>query len=195
MAHSHSANSQKALERYERNKAGESIADIAKADGVSENSVQQSIRSVQLFRSKHTHEYANQAISAIVIDTAGHVKKSLVNGLTATTTETISDKNGNTRKVKKPDVSAQMRAVSEYQKLASTIQPKGGGTNVNVGVGVGVNQTRVATGSYIGMEDRLRKIMQQQKQQPIVEGTTLTQATLELPSGEFEQDEPAENSV
>jgi hypothetical protein len=192
MSTSTNPTSRVAMERYDRNKAGESIAEIAEKDKVSEKAVQDSIRNVQLYRSRYTHEAANQAISEIIVEKAQKVGKAIDNGLEAYQEYEITDKRGRKRRVRRPDVSAQMRAVGEYRQLAVVIQPKSApSTHVNVGVGV---SNRVQTGSYSGMEDRLRTIIKKQKETPLLEGSTLVQSVMEIPTGEFEQVEPGENA-
>lgn len=184
--------SQTSLDRYARNKAGESIEEIARKDRVSENAIKNSIRSIQLYRELHSTDFTNEGVNAVLQGRVRDLDKALERGLNASDTV---EENGKKKKV--PDVPLQLRAVGEYRALLTTVQPKVA-PSVNVGVGVGVNQTtRVASGTYVGMEDRLRKITME------LEGSVVEHEPKHLlrsnlgqgDDGESIEAEPVENSA
>jgi hypothetical protein len=58
-----------------------------------------------------------------------------------------------------------------------------------VNVGVGIAGGRIATASYVGMEDRLREIRKSRTEQPLLEENTVTATIIEgAPNGEDEDD-------
>lgn len=183
--------SQTALDRYARNKAGESIEEIARKDGVSEKAVKNSIRSIQLYRELHSTEFTNEGVNAVLQNRVRDLDKALENGLTASTEV---EENGKKKNV--PDVPLQLRAVGEFRSLLGTVQPKVAPTT-SVQVGVGVSQTtRVATGTYVGMEDRLRRITTELEQAgPTDHHRHKLRSNLNVESGEGDVAEPAENAV
>jgi hypothetical protein len=178
-----------ALTRYYRNQAGESIAEISQKDKVSEYAVKQSIRDVEVYRSRHKIEHVQEAMAAVVLGRARKVGVALDNALGAKTE--ITDAKGRIRKV--ADVDMQLKGVAEIRNIISTIQPKAAHqTNVGVAVGVHGGKERVATGTYSGMEDLLTEIMKEQESNPEPEQRQLKGTTLEVARGEYEEIEPAE---
>lgn len=166
--------------RFFRNKHGESIEEIAAAEGVSVKAVKRSIESVNLYRSRNTHEQVNTILSHVVLEVGNQVRQALNEALGATFVVKDGDKT-----VHEPDHNTRMKAVGEVRQIAQVVQPKSGpSTNVTVGVGV-TQQTRVASGGYIGMEDRLRQIRQDRLNKPEIEGKTVAVAELEQPGGDF----------
>lgn len=173
-------NSNLHTERFLRSTSGETIADIAKDQGVTEKAILRSIADVKLYRSRNTHENVNQAISAVILSVAKELQNAVSQALKATFDVKDGDKT-----VKEADHSTRLRAAAEIRQLAQVVQPKSSpSTNVSVGVGV-TQQTRVASGGYVGMEDRLRQIRQQRSEQTVLEGSTVAVAELEQPGGEF----------
>jgi len=144
--------------RYVRVKSGLAVEDIAKRDGVSVETVQESIRWVEQYRARNTVDHANEATVAAILENKQNISSALTNGLTAT--YETQDKDG--KKVSVPDVSLQLQALDRVSDLLGTVQPKParGGINVGVGVGVGMG-IRTKPGSsiqYMGFEDRLREV-------------------------------------
>lgn len=189
------ATSEVHLKRYYRNKNGESISDIAATEKVEEQTVKNSIRAVELYRARHNVEVLNEAIVGAVLTVVPEVQKSIKRQLSATT---IVDDGGG-KKRKEPDYLTQRAAVAEVRGLIQTVQPKAP-TVHSTQVAVGVNQgqaPRLATGSYVGMEDRLKTITQELEAQPI-DGNRkqLMQAPLQAADdGEYEEAEPVESDT
>lgn len=168
------------LDRYYRNKNGESIQDIATKDDVDEATVKNSIRAIEIQRQRHDVQVLNESIVATVLDVVPEMRKSLSRQLRA--------KSG-----KKQDYVVQRGAVSEIRGLLQTVQPKAPSvhaTQVNVG-NAEAGSARIATGTYIGMEDRLKTITQQlETQDTTVDRKQLTQAKLEpIEEAVYEEDE------
>src|SRR5258708_1924420 len=147
--------------RFDLNKSGKSIEEIAESEGVSPKSIRKSIESVTLYRTRNTHENMNQVLTSVVMRLGEKTEDALAQALASKIDIQIGNKT-----VKEPDHSTRLKAVSEIRQIAQVVQPKvGPSTSVSVGVGV-TQQTRVASGGYIGMEDRLSQIRLQRKQQP-----------------------------
>jgi hypothetical protein len=176
----------KHLERALRVKSGETIPEIAKADGVSEKAVQKSLRIVNVNRARHSDEFLKEELIRIAMKLGPGTMTAVAGALEATYDVTKND-NGKEVTVQEPDHSTRLKAVEQFVEIAKAAQPKTGG-NINVGMGVNVGGTRAtptATGSYVGMEDRLRAIRQEIAQRPQLEERTVTTATLEQPGGDI----------
>lgn len=178
----------KHFDRWTRNRAGESVAEIAVKDKVREEAVNHSLRTVNAYRSRNTVEAANHAMSGVVINVMDAVEKALMGALAASYE---TEKDG--KKVQEPDHSTRMKAVSEARELAKVIQPKSPGTQIGVNVGVGIGD-RKATGIYVGMEERMRDIRKDMKERPqLAEAKVVQTQVLEAVAGEYiESDEDDE---
>jgi hypothetical protein len=177
----------KHLERALRVKSGETIPEIAKADGVSEKAVQKSLRIVNVNRARHSNEFLTESLIGIVMDLEPRTKAALAGALGATYDVTKTDKNGKEITVAEPDHTTQLKAVEKITELAKAAQPRGA-PSINVGMGVNVGGARAtpsATGSYVGMEDRLRAIRQEIAGRPQIEERSVTTAVLEAPGGDI----------
>jgi hypothetical protein len=167
------------FERFQRMKEGETIESIAEADGVTEQVVRRSIATARLYRERNTADQANQAIVSVLLDEVTSLKRTLHDALNA---EVVYEKGGKT--VKEPDHSTRVNAGRLYKDLAQTVQPKSD-NSTKIQVGVGINQGRVATGAYVGMEDRLREIRQKRTQNVLPEAKTVRTMELDGATGEF----------
>ena len=180
------------LKRYYRSKQGESVTEIAQKDGVSEQAVKESIRSIELYRARHDVQVLNEAVVGAVLTVVPEVQKSIKRQLNATTVVEAGGK-----KRREPDWQVQRAAVAEVRGLIQTVQPKAPNVHsTQVAVGVGQGQVpRLATGSYVGMEDRLKTITQELEAQPLeVNRKQLMQAPLQpIDDAEYEDSEPVES--
>jgi len=186
-----SATSPLALRRYQRNtELGEGIPEIAKSEGVTEETVRQSINAVRLYRTRHKVEYAHEALVGVVLNTAPKIQRTLDKVLTAKTEITIG---GKVRKV--DDLSMQLRGVEMVKGIVQTVQPRGPSTQVQINNAnlAKAHGERVASSSYVGMEDMLTDIMKEQEANPEPERRQLTGAKLETVRGEYEEVEPADS--
>lgn len=181
------------LRRYYRNKHGESVPDIATKDGVDEQTVKNSIRAVELYRARHNVETLNEAIATAVLTVVPDVQRSIKRQLGATTT--VDGKNGKQRK--QPDFITQRAAVAEVRGLIQTVQPKIAPVHATqVNVDTKGNSPRLASGSYIGMEDRLKAITTELESAKDSDRKQLMQAPLQsIEDGEFEEAEPVESGA
>jgi hypothetical protein len=157
------------FERYAANKSGKSVEEIAEEDHVKPEAIRRSIETVEIYRHKNTADTMNQVLISVVQRLETKLLAALERGLGAQTE--IHDDKGKVKKA--PDHAMQIKAAAEVRQIAQVVQPKAA-PQLNVGVGVGINSppTRVATGSYIGMEDRLREIRKLREGQATIEGRT-----------------------
>jgi len=184
------------LRRYHRStELGEAIPEIAASEGVTEETVRQSINAVRLYRTRHKVEYAHEALVAVVLDTAPKVQRTLDKVLTAKT-EITEKVGGKTRVRKVDDLSMQLRGVEMVKGIVQTVQPRGPSTAVQINNAnlAHTKSERVASGTYVGMEDMLTEIMKEQEAQPAPEQRQLTGAKLESAHGEYEEVEPVDDS-
>ena len=181
------------LKRYYRSKQGESVTEIAQKDGVSEQAVKDSIRSIELYRARHDVQVLNEAVVGAVLTVVPEVQKSIKRQLNATTVVEAGGK-----KRREPDWQVQRAAVAEVRGLIQTVQPKAPNVHATqVNVGQQGQAQRLATGSYVGMEDRLKLITQELDSQ-VVDGNRkqLMQAPLQAADdGEYEEAEPVESEA
>lgn len=182
----HNPVSETHLRRYFRNKAGETLQEIAQSDGVEEITVKDSIRAVEVHRNRHNAETLNESVVATVLDIMPAVKKSLHSQLTATVV--VEDDKG--KKKREPDYQTQKNAVAEVRGLIQTVQPKTPtvhATQVNVGQ---PGAPRLASGTYVGMEDRLKAIQTELDSKPSDPQKQLAQGPLRpVEDAEYEEAE------
>ena len=186
-----SPTSEVALRRYYRNhELGEGIPEIAAAEGVAEETVRQSIHAVQLYRTRHKVEHAHEAMVGVVLNATPKVQRTLDKVLTAKTEITVD---GKTRKV--DDLSMQLRGVEMVKGIIQTVQPRGPSTAVQINNAnlAHAQSARVASSSYVGMEDMLTEIMKEQEAQPAPEQRQLAGAKLESVRGEYAEIEPVDD--
>ena len=173
--------------RYFRNKSGKSIEEIAREEDVTERIVRKSVQTVEMFRQQHTAEHLNEIVIGMLLNRAQDIDAALQQAANAVE-EIEVERNGKTTTVKIPDHATRLEAVDKYTELAKTVQPKVG-PSIKVGVGI---QTQVASGPYVGMEDRLREIRKKRQEQPQIEGRVLTVADLESSGGPEDEEEDGE---
>lgn len=158
--------------RYIRKRIGIEVAEIAKADKVTIETVQKSINMVEAYRACHTIEFVNEAIMGLIMENTGPVSKAIAGGLGAK----LELEGAKGQKVTVPDHAMRMRAVDSFTKLVETVQPKA----KTGGVSVSVQQTAAALAaaptetSLLGFEDKLKVIrrkIQEQEALPSEVGT------------------------
>lgn len=165
--------------RYDLLKSGKDIKEIAELERVGEGAIRRSIEAVKLYTTRNTHDNMNQGLISVIMELKNDIRDALREALGAT----IEIKDGD-KTVHEPDHNTQLKAVAEVRQIAQVVQPRTGPTT-NIGIGINNQPTRVASGGYVGMEDRLREIRQQRQQQPLLEAKTVAVAELEQPGGEF----------
>jgi len=127
-----------------------------------------------------------ESLIGIVMSLDAETRTAVAGALRATY-EVTKTEDGKEVTVKEPDHTTRMNAVSKVVDLAKAALPKGG-PSIQVGMGVNVGAGRAtpaATGSYVGMEDRLRAIRQEIAGRPQLEERTVTTAVLEAPGGDI----------
>jgi len=170
-----SLGNKKHLERFILNRGGKTIEEIALAENISEEAVRKSIRSVEVAKGYHTQEYLTESLIGIILKSTPAAQEAILTMLTATKPKTVTNERGETATIFEPDTDVIAKGLSEYRQLAAVAQPKPGhSTNVKVGVGLAMGQ---ANGSFVGMEERMREIRQQRKDQPVLSAPVI-QATV-----------------
>jgi tetrahydromethanopterin S-methyltransferase subunit H len=168
----------KHLSRFIRQKAGKTIQEIALEDHVTEDVVKNSIRNVEFKQGYHTNEYLNQTLIGMFIKLAPTAQVAMLQALAAGTNRESTNDHGEKITIFEPDHDTRLKAVAELRQIAAVAQPKAGHqTNVKVGVGVGVGVNQ-ASGSFVGMEDRMRELRQKMKDQPVLPDVVLQTASL-----------------
>lgn len=177
----------KHLSRFIRNRAGKTVEEIAEEDGITVDRVKDSIRTVEFKQGYHTNEYLNQNLIGIILKASPAAQDALLKLLTATKSRDVKNERGEVMTVVEPDTDAIAKGLAEYRQIAAVAQPKAGHqTNVKVGVGVGVGIAQ-ASGSYVGMEDRMRELRQKMKDQPLLPDVVIQTASLKTIDAEVEE--------
>lgn len=185
---SNSLGTPKDLSRFIRSKNGKTAEEIAAEDGVTLEVVKKSVLDVEVKQGLHTTEFVQQFLNGLVIKLAPRVQVALLEALESENIREAKNDRGETLVIKEPNHDTRLRAVSEYQKIAAVAQPKPGHqTNVKVGVGVGVGVNQ-ASGSFVGMEDRMREIRQRMKDQPVLPGVVIQTASLKTIDAEVDEE-------
>jgi hypothetical protein len=170
--------------RYDRAQQGMTLKQIAEEDGVSEYTVENSIRKVEIFRitCSPTEVEVRQAETLMVL--ADHEEAALQRCLTAK--RLIFDDDGN-KIGEEPDYPIQLEAVTEYNKKLEIVSGKkgGSGTTVNVNTAVGVLGSSVKT-----FEDRLREI---QSKRALPQPAAVDTVTVDAIDAVEESDDPLDS--
>jgi hypothetical protein len=184
-----SLGSPKHLSRFIRQKAGKTIEEIAAEDGVTPEVVKVSIRNVEFKQGYHTNEYLQQNLIGVVLKLAPATQGALLEALTAGTNRTSTNDRGEEITIFEPDHDTRLKAVAEVRQIAGVASPRAANqTNVKVGVGVGLGVNQ-ASGSYVGMEDRMRELRQRMKDQPLLPDVVIQTASLKTIDAEVEEED------
>jgi len=184
-----SLGSPKHLSRFIRQKSGKTIEEIAAEDNVTVEQVKTSIRTVEFKQGYHTNEYLNQTLIGLILKASPAAQAALLDMLTATKKREIKNDRGETVTVLEPDTDVIAKGLAEYRQIAAVAQPKAGHqTNVKVGVGVGVGVNQ-ASGSFVGMEDRMREIRQKMRDQPVLPDVVIQTASLKTIDAEVDDED------
>lgn len=188
---------------------------IAKAEGVSFESIKRSIVQAEVYRERNSLEFANLAVGHIAVSLSEDVSNSLRSALKAKKTiKKFVRRNGSLHEqsVTVVDHETQLSAVSEYRGLVQAIQPKGGNINVNAAANAEAKASSFSEASYQpGVEemiDKIRSKVEEQNSRPrelatikddeadIIEGEPDSVSTDEEESLDEEggSDEPVETS-
>lgn len=143
------------LIRFLKSQAGADAAAIAKQEGVSLQTVRQSISQMEIYRKKNTQVEFELAIRDLVISTIPQTKQTLQRLLTATEIVEVKDqKTGKTKYEKVEDKTTRIEAVRLTKELIVGMIPKGPPVEVNVN-----NTTQIANMSAAETnEERMRRL-------------------------------------
>jgi len=156
----------KHLDRFILHKGGKTIDEIAAEEDVRPETIRASVRKVEIAQGYYNQEFLNQSLISLVLNATPAAQKALMAALSAQTVRTAKNKAGEEILIKEPDYDTQAKGLAEFREIAKAAQPKPSHqTKIAVGVGVGVNAQ--ASGSYVGMEDRMREIKQRRLTQVV----------------------------
>lgn len=175
--------------RYLRSLRGETVADIARREGVSVKAVEKSLRMAEIDHALNTTENLNREAISSVRTNLPHATSAIRRMLNAKTlireTKMVKGKEQTTI-VQVDDIEVQTKGVAAFKDILVALQPKtGGGVNVNVNQAnantAAVATTNIRTTTY---EDRLRKIRNQQ-----AEYAALPSQVIDAPEAADEDDD------
>lgn len=113
------------LLRFLKEQSGMTIADIAKAEKVSEKTVRESITQVEMHRKRNTSFEMDIAVRSLVIESMPQAKETLHGLLTAQElVEQKDNKTGKIKVVKVDDKTTRIEAMRLVNSLVATLQPK-----------------------------------------------------------------------
>lgn len=166
--------------RFHRNRSGQSIADIAQTDRVSEKTITESIRQIEVYNHMTAAEQINHGLGSLLLTSLPLASAALNDALVATDfVEVGKDKQGKPRTVEVPDRSTRLRAIENLTEIAKVIQPKAPPASTHVQVGVGINSGIKATGTFVSMEARMRQIREGMVSAPQLEAADTKQSYME----------------
>jgi transcriptional regulator with XRE-family HTH domain len=176
--------------RYLRTQRGETVADIARGEGVTVKAVEKSLRMVAVDHALNTTEtLQREAISSIrtnIPDATKAIRRMLNAKTLVRETKVIKGKEI-TKIIEVDDTEVQVKGVNAWKDLLIAMQPKTpGGVNVNVNqsnanMAAAATTTNIRTTTY---EDRLRQIRNQQ-----AEFAALPSQVIDAPEAADEEDE------
>lgn len=159
--------------RYLKNRSGQSFAEIAESEKVSEKTVKESVKNFEVYQMMTAVEHVNHGLGSVVVEAIPLMRVAMNEALQATDEIEVKDKDGNKTTKIIPDHSTRNRAMETINEIAKTIQPKAPGpsTHVQVGVGVNGNGGIKASGSFVNMEARMRELREGIKAAPQLAGS------------------------
>lgn len=182
------------FQRYTRFKAGASVEQIAKADHVVTQTVQQSIDQVNAYREAFSIDFTNMAVGKTVTGVLPDAGKALKRALNAKTK--VRDWKGRLRE--HHDHKTQIHAAEALTGMIEAIQPKGGkGLAVNVNATAGAQASNFNESTYKpGFEEKIDEIRARVRETNLLPrevGTTFDHDA-EVIEGELEESAADESS-
>ena len=147
------------LMRYLKAKAGVTPAEIAKSERVSLSTINESIRSIEMYEQQNTEGQLQLAVRDLVISTIPQAKET-INGL-LTATEIVLKKNLKTGKeehVTVDDKTTRLEAARVVRDLVIGMQPKGPAVALQVNQN---NNPTVTVGATETVEERMKRLRAQ----------------------------------
>lgn len=147
------------LMRYLKAKAGVDAKEIAKSERVSLQTVNESIKSIEMYEQQNTEGQLQLAVRDLVISTIPQAKETIHGLLTAT--ELVLKKNLKTGKeehVTVEDKTTRLEGARLVRDLVAAVQPKGPGVAVQVNNN---NQPTIQLGSAETTEERMKRLRAQ----------------------------------
>jgi len=161
------------LMRYLKSKAGVSPADLAKQEGISIKTVQESIRSMEQFESRNSEGQLQLHARDMVISVMPQAKETITGLLAATTIMRVKNKKtGLEEDVEVEDKTTRLEAMRVFNGMVTATQPKVPMTAVQVNQH---NSNSATMSSAENNEERLRRLRAKQAEHnllpPVVIGT------------------------
>ena len=147
------------LMRYLKAKAGVDAKEIAKSERVSLQTVNESIKSIEMYEQQNTEGQLQLAVRDLVISNIPQAKETIHGLLTAT--ELVLKKNLKTGKeehVTVADKTTRLEGARLVRDLVAAVQPKGPGVAVQVNNN---NQPTIQLGSAETTEERMKRLRAQ----------------------------------
>lgn len=144
------------LIRFLRNQAGADVKALAKAEGVSVDTIQRSINQIETYRKKNTPVEMELAIRDLVISTVPEAKAAIAGLLAATEVVEVKDlRTGKIRYRTVDDKTTRLEAMRLIKDLIIGLQPKGPPVEVNVNQ---TNQVAQLTEGVETNEERMERL-------------------------------------
>lgn len=176
----------KDIMRLLRRDRGETTEEIARTEGVSTKTIEQSIKRADLHRSVNTQGNMNAAVVSMLMGNLGHVDKGFKKLFKAKSYVERRLADGSAELVPVDDMATQLEALKTYGKFVEAMQPKGGGVAVSVNSN---NQTAHVTNIRNGgFVDRLTEIRKRVQEHNLLPPVTVN-AREEDPEDEEEDDD------
>ncbi len=155
--------------RYLRRNEGESLDEIARAEGVSVKAIEKSIKQVELHRSLNNQGNLNANVVAMLMGNLSRVDKGFKKLFNAKSYVERRLADGSSELVPIDDTETQLETIKVFGKFIESMQPKGGGLAVNVNQ---TNQTASVTnirhGGFVERMTEIRKRVQEHNLLPSV---------------------------
>jgi hypothetical protein len=149
------------LVRFLRHEAGMSSQAIAKAERVSLQTVEESIKHVERYRANSSSQQMDFAVRDMVVGIMPTAKQTMLGMLTAMRLEEIPDRlTGKMKVVRRPDKNTRLEGLRIVADLVGKMQPKAPMAEVNVSQNVQVANLSSAETP----EERFRRLRRQQQE-------------------------------
>lgn len=144
--------------RYLRKERGETTAQIANSEGVSQKAIEKSIRQVEIQRGLYTQQNLNASMVGMLMGNLGHVDLTLKRMFKAKDYMEQKNPDGSIQFIPVDDKATQLKAMEVFGKFLDSMQPRSAGVNVKVQQN-NANQANATGGKVGGYEDMLRGIL------------------------------------
>lgn len=175
--------------RHLRTLRGETVADIAKAEGVSVKQVERSLRRIELDRALNTREQMDFETIRVIRESGPEAQEALRRAFHAKAILRKRNKKGEEVAVLVDDHERQLEAVEMYKELVTAMQPRGNGFTINNQANANAAAAAATTTNIRteGFEERLKRLRKQQ-----TEFAALPSETIAPPDADDDYDDDDE---